>query len=85
MIINDKLVGLIIRWCGVRLPGGPPKIEKPLFAVAFFYVLELEHRVGKVEGLLAQSAHKNPGWQLSQCFIATKNVVIYSIASYYAP
>ncbi len=35
MIVNDKLVGLIIRWCGVRLPGGPPKIEKPLFAVAF--------------------------------------------------
>lgn len=35
MIVNDKLAGLIIRWCGVRLPGGPPKIEKPLFAVAF--------------------------------------------------
>ena len=39
MIVNGKLVGLIIRWCGVRLPGGPPKIEKPLFAVAFFTCL----------------------------------------------
>ena len=84
MIVNDKLVGLIIRWCGVRLPGGPPKIEKPLFAVAFFTCLSLSTALERW-GLLAQSAHKNPGWQLSQCFIATKNVVIYSIASYYAP
>ena len=59
MIVNDKLAGLIIRWCGVRLPGGPPKIEKPLFAVAFFTCLGLSTALEKW-GLLLRVRIKTP-------------------------